>query len=96
MSDVTDGAFYSVPTLRQRFWRAMGFRYHHSDDPPDADLLQGWMCTDMGLHFGLLDRLRLLVSGRLRISSIVHMDTPSPNVCKSRMDWHIIAPGKRD
>jgi|SRR5580693_3382319 hypothetical protein len=88
------GCYYAVPTRTERFWRAMGFRYHHGDDPPDADLLPGWMRTDMGLSFSWADRLRLLATGRLRISSIVHFDTPSPDVCKSRTDWHILPPGE--
>lgn len=92
-NDHGGGCFYAAPTLRQKFWRACGFRYHLGDDPPDSDLLQGWMRTDMGMNFSWLDRLRILLTGRLRISSIVHFDTPSPAVCKSRMDWYILAPG---
>lgn len=96
MTDIAESqACYAVPTRAQRFWRAVGFRYHFGDDPPDADLLPGWMRTDMGLCFSWSDRLRLLLTGRLRISSIVHFDTPSPDVCKSRMDWHILPPGER-
>lgn len=82
-----------APTLRQRFWRALGFRYHLGDTPPDADLLPGWMRTDSGLIFSFGDRLRILISGRLRTSTIVHMDTPSPAVCKTRLDWQILPPG---
>jgi hypothetical protein len=94
MTDATEGGcFYYVPTRRERFWRAMGFRYHHNDDPPGADLLPGWMQTNMRLHFGWTDRFRLLLSGRLNIASVVHFDTPSPSNCKSRMDWHILPPG---
>ena len=92
-SELNGGCFYRVPTLTERFWKAVGFHYHLGDEPPDADLLPGWMRTDMSLDFGWSDRLRLLLTGRLRISSIVHFDTPSPEVCKSRMDWRILAPG---
>lgn len=94
MTNTTENhAFYSVPTIRQKFWWALGFRFHFGAEPPDADLLPGWMRTDMGLRFRWSDRMRLLLTGRLRISSIVHFDTPSPNVCKSRMDWQILPPG---
>ena len=97
MSDTTKAtdsqAMYSAPTLRQRFWRAAGFRYHLGEEPPESDILPGWLRTDIGLHFGIMDRLRLLISGKLFIASMVHTDTPSPVVCKSRMDWHIKAPG---
>jgi hypothetical protein len=87
------GCFYSMPTRRERFWRWAGFRYHHDDDPEGCETLQGWMRTDMYLGFGWIDRLRILISGRLFIASVVHTDTPSPIVCKTRMDWHILAPG---
>src|SRR5258707_7790648 len=89
-----DRCYYAVPTFAQKFWRALGFRYHLGDEPPDSEQLRGWMKTDMHLHFGWTDRLRLLVSGRLFIASIVSTDTPSPMVCKSRMDWHIKRPGE--
>ena len=44
-------AFHRVPTLRERFWRAIGFRYYLGNEPPDADLLPGWMLTDIVLNF---------------------------------------------
>lgn len=91
----TKHAYYSVPmpTLRQRFWRAAGFHYHRGDDPPDIETLSGWMKTDIRIHFGFTDRLRLLLTGKLFVASVVHMDTPSPMICKSRADFLIYAPG---
>ena len=88
--DGRNQVYYSAPTRAQRFWRFMGFKFHLGEDPPGIDLLPGWMQTRMRLHFSWADRLRLLFSGRLHISSSVYFDTPSPNVCKSRMDWHIL------
>lgn len=87
-----DRAMCSTPTLAQRFWRAMGFVYHLGEEPEDAEALPGWMRTDMRMHFGIVDRLRLLMTGKLFIASIVSTDTPSPTICKSRMDWRIVAP----
>lgn len=91
----THHAYYSVykPTLRERFWRAAGFHYHHGDDPPDIEALTGWMKTDIHLHFSFTDRVRLLLTGKLFVASVVHMDTPSPTRCKSRVDFMIHAPG---
>ncbi len=86
-------AMYHMPSLRERFWRKIGYNYHRGDEPEGADVLAGWMRTDMYLHFGLCDRLRLLLTGKLFIASIVSTDTPSPTICKSRMDWGIVAPG---
>lgn len=84
-----------VPTLRERFWRKLGFRYHLGDEPAGVEALPGWMRTDIRLHFSLADRLRLLFSGRLFVTSIVHTDTPSPGICKSRVDFRIEPPGKQ-
>lgn len=82
-----------VPTLRERIFRKIGYRYHLGEEPDGADALGGWMRTDMRLHFSWRDRLRLLLTGRLFIACIVSIDTPSPNVCKSHMDWRIVEPG---
>lgn len=87
-----NAALYRVPTLYERLYRAAGFVYHLGDEPDGCDTLQGWMQTDIRLNFSLRDRLRLLVGGKLFIASIIHTDTPSPTVCKSRVDWRIIAP----
>lgn len=82
-------AFFHEPTLAERIWRRLGFRYHLGDEPEGCESLEGWMRTDIHLRFGWADRLRLLATGRLFIASIVHTDTPSPAVCKSRVDWMI-------
>lgn len=81
-----------VPTFRERFWRTLGFRYHLGEEPQGAETLTGWMRTDIRLHFSFADRLRLLVSGRLFVASIVHTDTPSASICKSRVDFRIENP----
>lgn len=99
MTEITEGqAMCSTPTRLQLFWRWAGWHYHLGEvpNPEAADLMPGWIRTDMRLDFGWPDRLRLLMTGRLRISSIVHTDTVSPDKCVSRMDWHILAPGDRD
>lgn len=88
-------AAFHIPTLRERVWRKLGFRYHLGDEPENVDGLEGWVRTDMRLEFSIADRLRLLLTGRLFVASIVHSDTPSPSVCKSRLDWRIYAPGER-
>lgn len=88
-------AAFHVPTLRERMWRKLGFRYHRGDEPEGVEALEGWMRTDIRLDFSLSDRFRLLLSGRLFVASIVHTDTPSASICKSRLDWQIYAPGER-
>jgi hypothetical protein len=83
------------PTPLQRWWRWVGFHYHLGAEPEDTEILQGWMRTDIRLHFGWADRLRLLLTGRLFVVSVVHFDTPSPTVCKSRVDYRIVEPRGR-
>lgn len=97
MTDAThEGrAMCSRPTIAQRFWRALGFRYHLGEEPKGADELPGWMRTDMRMHFKVADRLRLLISGKLFIASIVSTDTPSAMIAMSRMDWRILDPGEK-
>jgi hypothetical protein len=58
--------------------------------------LPGWIRTDIRLDFGWPDRLRLLLTGKLRLSSIVACETPDVGVTKSRLDWRIVAPGLHD
>ena len=86
-------AMVYVPTLRERFWRALGFRYHHVDPPPAAEGMPGWMMTRVRLDFSVLDRLRLLLTGSLRLdlsqSTNVQVDT-----CVSSSSWRIRAPGE--
>ena len=93
------GGFAAIyrPTLSERLWRAIGFRYHLGEEPPDldGDALQGWMVTEAVFSFTLADRLRLLLTGRLRVRTTCYTDTPSPSVCKNRLDWQIHPPGGR-
>jgi len=93
MTDATNGVYTFKPTLKQRFWRALGFHFHLGEEPEGIDRLPGWMKTEISLNFGWIDRLRLLMTGRLRVHSTVYFDTPSPMVCKSRVDWHALPPG---
>jgi hypothetical protein len=93
MTDTTNHAMQHVPSMRERFWQALGFRYHLGGEPKGSEALDGWMRTDMRVHFTVLDRLRLLMTGRLFIALIVSTDTPPPSICKTRMDWRIVEPG---
>lgn len=87
-------AMYHVPTWRERLWRRLGYRYHLGEDPEGVDALAGWMCTESRMHFGVADRLRLLLTGKLRISIKHHMPV-QPDFSKNRFDWEIVAPGER-
>lgn len=87
-------AMYRAPTWGERAWRFLGYRYHLGDEPEGIDAMQGWMCTESRLHFGLADRVRLLVSGRLHMRLVQHT-TVQVEGTKNRFDWHILAPGER-
>jgi hypothetical protein len=91
---VENGAMCHVPTLAERGWRWLGFRYHLGAEPEGIDGMQGWMCTESRMQFGLADRIRLLVSGRLHLRLVQHA-TVQVEGTKSRFDWHIPAPGER-
>lgn len=90
-----NGGMFHKPTRLERFRNWAGFRYYLGVEPEGIEGLQGWMRTDIRIDFGILDRLRLLFTGRLFVASIVHTDTPSPTVCKSRVDYKTSAPGER-
>lgn len=83
------------PSRTARFWRAVGFRYHLGDSPDDVDALPGWMVTETRMHFGVFDRLRLLMTGRLYIRLTQHLPVEC-EFSRNRLDWHIKHPGERD
>lgn len=93
MSETTHGAYEAKPTLAQRAARYFGFRYHLGEDPEGVDAYQGWMVTETRMHFGFLDRLRLLTSGKLHIKLVQH--TPEKvDHSRNRLDWRILPPGE--
>lgn len=91
---VESGYMTYVPTWREKIWRRLGFRYHLGAEPDDVDALPGWMCTESRLDFSVADRLRLLLTGRLRVSIKHHMPV-QPDFSRNRLDWQILAPGDR-
>lgn len=98
MMDNSNGyAMERKTTLRERFWRKMGFHFHLGDEPDGTDAagMVGWQKTHVNMDFSLGDRLRLLLTGRLRITVTQHTDAPSPSIIKNRTDWEIGAPGER-
>jgi hypothetical protein len=83
-----------TPTVAERMWRRLGFRYHLGDEPKDTDKMEGWMCTETRMQFGIADRLRLLLTGKLYIRLVQHLPVKC-DYAKNRLDWHIEAPGQR-
>jgi len=93
MTETQAGYAVYTPTLRERFWRKLGFRFHLGEDSEETVPWSGWMRTETRLCLGLADRLRILVGGELRMSTSVDMDTPSPSKTFTRFDWEILPPG---
>lgn len=89
-----NGAMYHVPTVRERFSKWVGYRYHLGKEPEGIEAMPGWMVTESRMHFSLADRLRLLVSGRLHFR-LTQYTSAQVEGTKNRLDWHILAPGDR-
>lgn len=91
------GCFYQEyrPSRRERFWRKMGFRYHLGEEQgPEMPAPAGWMRNKCRFHFGWQDRLRLLLTGELEVTTTFDIDVPSPDKIRTRLDWRIKAPGE--
>lgn len=85
-----------VPTIQERVWRKLGFHYHLGDEPAGGDNLPGWSQTKVRLGFSWVDRLRLLLTGRLLVVLTQQTDTPPPEIIKNRIDWKVAFPGERE
>lgn len=66
---VNSFAMASRPTFMQRAWRRLGWRYHLVDLPetPEVERMPGWAMTRVRLEFSFGDRIRLLLTGRVRL-----------------------------
>lgn len=90
---MTDGAMEYRPTRRERFWRALGFRYHLTDLPDGIDKdLPGWMMTKCFIHFSMADRMRLLLTGRLHLD-IRQATNVRVDEARSALSFRIASPG---
>jgi hypothetical protein len=98
MSDAANqsNAFYAKPTFWEKFWRAAGYRVQLGSEPEGMSDMPSWMRTEIAIDFGWFDRMRLLTTGRLRVSSTVACDAVELGATKSRVDWRIVRPGERE
>lgn len=64
------------------------------EEPSGSELMVGWMQTRIRIDFSILDRLRLLTTGRLRILVTTYTDA-KVDTAVSRTDHFIAAPGER-
>jgi hypothetical protein len=81
-------------TLLQQVWHSLGYRHHLGSERSRVVHVGGWTRASTYLHFGWGDRVRLLLTGRLFVTSIVRTEPPSDGIYSSRIDWQISEPGE--
>jgi len=62
-------AMYHKPTIIEKLWRALGYKYHLVDLPEEADGMDGWIMTHTRFNFDFFDRIRLLLTGKLYVDT---------------------------
>lgn len=89
---IDENAMCAKPTLRQRLWWRLGYQWRIAETPAGAEALQGWMKTEVVVCLSFSDRLRLLLSGRLRLNVINHTDIQIGRAIAST-DVLVVPPG---
>lgn len=79
------------PTFAERVAKRLGFNFRLGEEPDGVDAYPGWARTELRLDFSLMDRLRLLVTGRLRVS-LTHYTDKQFDTMKTRTDLRFPAP----
>ncbi len=76
----THGVYYHEPTWRERFWPRLGFHHAHAPRPDEDELKDGWaeswFVVETYVTLDWLDRLRVLVSGKLHVDHAIKTDVP--------------------
>lgn len=93
MQDEMNFAMEYKPSIWERFWRGMGYR-HHLNELPDDPELPGWLMNEAYIHFGWLDRFRLLLTGRLYLTTRMATNV-SVEHASSALSFRIGYPGER-
>ena len=80
-------SLYQKQSLSWKIWNWFGFGYSYlslTDVNPDESK-KGFLAIDTFFHFDLRDRLRILVSGKAMVSTLVGAESPIvDHVCKSK------------
>lgn len=84
-------AMHHRPTLLERLARRLGFTFRLGEEPEGVDAWPGWARTELRLDLPILDRVRLLLTGRLHISMTHYADVRFDNM-KNRTDLRFPAP----
>lgn len=71
-------AYYKSPTFWQLLWPRLGFRRGHAPRPDEDELTEGWapswFVVETYVSLGWLDRIRVLISGKLHIDNAIKTD----------------------
>ena len=80
MSEDTN-AFASeyVAPFDERFWRWLGFHCAHQERPEETAEFPSYIVTDVHIGVSLLDRLRLLISGKLEVEVVTQTSVEVPH-----------------
>lgn len=91
MTNTHGYAMQGTSTRRERFWRALGYRFHLGDEPENTEAKTGWFKTGVLVTLGWHERLLLLVSGRLKVELTNYSDGQPENIV-SRVDITYVPP----
>ena len=77
--DESHGAYYKPPTFWEKFWPRLGFHHAHAPRPDEDELKDNgwapsWFMVETYVHLDWVDRLRLLISGKLHVEQSVKTD----------------------
>lgn len=78
MSEATErpNAFYAP--YRPTIWERLGFHDAHAPRPDEQELADGWapswFIVRTGVHLDWRDRLRVMISGNLRVEQVIKTD----------------------
>lgn len=77
MEKLENGFQIYKPSTAERFWQFLGFGYPHVARPEDdPEFAEGWITTGVTTHFDWRDRVRILVSGKVRTKILIKTDVP--------------------
>ena len=64
---MTDQAFYALPTFIQKLRWKLGYRWHRMYFDEEVPGCPYWAKTTVCVQFSFMDRLRLLLTGRVEL-----------------------------
>lgn len=64
------------PSRTERFWRALGYCSHRPVMSEEGEKLPFWIMTNVNVNMSILDRIRLLISGKMIVRTETRTDVP--------------------